>query len=515
MKCSLIAVFAAAASAVRGLRGQHRALNVWATATANATPSPWDTTTALSPWDAATDAANGGIPDHIKQLLAKQDTKGASAKSAGCEDRYFFCPYYAQYCAYDWWKPHCPQTCNQCTVQTPREDLYSDEDTAGASGASASSASSASLWAGMTPPSPDSPWSQVETRIVGGNEIPNQGKYSFLVSWRPTKYGNLHWCGGSIIGIRTVVTAAHCLFTSSRRRRIFDGDSVDVRINSHDLRSNDGVTIISVSEMHIHPDWDQVPGYPSEWDADVAVFTLAQDIPASVRPIALARGKNGIIAAGNDLITAGWGDTYEGSREKVYKPREVAVSYVPNSQCAIMGVGAGEMCASSPGRDSCQGDSGGPLFSQGESGTSGQAVLAGVVSWGRGCARANAYGVYSRISQYTDWIDSKTHDIAKLEGSTYATCQGTYRKSADKLNGRHIWDRVELGGNTDTHRFIFWCGGAWRITGSQWRQQFLDAVVLQKFHQVQIMHCGAFVHSTTTGSEWHTSTWNGAVASKL
>lgn len=335
------------------------------------------------------------------------------------------------------------------------------------------------------------------------------------MSWRPTKYGNLHWCGGSIIGIRTVVTAAHCLFTSSRRRRIFDGDGVDVRVNSHDLRSNDGVTIISVSEMHIHPDWDQAPGYPSEWDGDVAVFTLAQDIPASVRPIALARGKNGIIAAGNDLIIAGWGDTYEGSREKVYKPREVAVPYVPNSQCAIMGVGAGEMCASSPGRDACQGDSGGPLFSQGESGTSGQAVLAGVVSWGRGCARANAYGVYSRISQYTDWIDSKTHDIAKLEGSTYATCQGTYRKSADKLNGRHIWDRVELGGNTDTHRFIFWCGGAWRITGSQWRQQFLDAVVLQKFHQVQIMHCGAFVHSTTTGSEWHTSTWNGAVASKL
>jgi hypothetical protein len=106
---------------------------------------------------------------------------------------------------------------------------------------------------------------------------------------------------------------------------------------------------------------------------------------------------------------------------------------------------------------------------------------------------------------------------ARLDGDTYADCQGTYERSEDVVNGRRVWDRVdEVAGTrrvlTTSTRFVFYCNDRWRCTGSQWRGGFVSGVVT---------HCGAFVgsadhevlSSTDGAGEWYDADWSAAGAS--
>lgn len=98
---------------------------------------------------------------------------------------------------------------------------------------------------------------------------------------------------------------------------------------------------------------------------------------------------------------AGWGTTCEGC-DGTNILRFVSVPVISNAQCNTMYGGritTGMLCAGFPegGRDACQMDSGGPLTFNNQ--------LIGVVSWGTGCARPNAPGVYARVAHYRNWID--------------------------------------------------------------------------------------------------------------
>ena len=107
---------------------------------------------------------------------------------------------------------------------------------------------------------------------------------------------------------------------------------------------------------------------------------------------------------------------------------EASILSIPSQVCKARypkdKIAEGQLCAGleEGGKDSCQGDSGGPLAIDGDDGCP---VQVGVVSWGDGCAKAKAYGVYTRIAAYADWIQKYAGPLSSPLTAKAATEQLT------------------------------------------------------------------------------------------
>ena len=219
-------------------------------------------------------------------------------------------------------------------------------------------------------------------KIVGGVQA-TKGEFPFIVSLK-SSYGS-HFCGGSLIKKNWVLTAAHC---------VEGGYLKGVTIGLHNQADTVGVEKFTVLEIIKNPGWDT-----NTMDNDFALVKLSGD--SKFAPIALNAKE---ITSKVDFVTAGWGTTSEGGGvSKILM--KVTVPFVDNAVCsaAYDGVTDSMICAGykEGGKDSCQGDSGGPLIV----GTGSNMALAGVVSWGEGCARPNKYGVYAKVNGALDWIN--------------------------------------------------------------------------------------------------------------
>merc|ERR1719361_2516958 len=106
-------------------------------------------------------------------------------------------------------------------------------------------------------------------------------------------------------------------------------------------------------------------------------------------------------------FTSGWGTLSSGG-SATNNLQYVRVPAITNAQCNSAYGGSitdTMICAGYPGvggKDACQGDSGGPFVCN----DNGNAVIAGVVSWGNGCALADYPGVYARTTSALSWIQS-------------------------------------------------------------------------------------------------------------
>lgn len=232
--------------------------------------------------------------------------------------------------------------------------------------------------------------------VVGGRAVsaPEHGWVVALAS--RTRFGSERsgqYCGGAVIGPRTVLTAAHCL--SARVLGVRHGQVADLRVISGrgDLRGNEGRET-PVTDVWVNPEHDA-----STNAGDLAVLTLAEPL-REVRPVRPAGPEHQAYEPGTTAVVYGWGDTGGDGSNYADELQAARVRVLRDGVCAAAypGRDAGTydahsmLCAGSAegGRDACQGDSGGPLVADGR--------LVGLVSWGTGCGERGRPGVYTRVS---------------------------------------------------------------------------------------------------------------------
>uniref|UniRef100_A0A4W5KGB2 Peptidase S1 domain-containing protein n=1 Tax=Hucho hucho TaxID=62062 RepID=A0A4W5KGB2_9TELE len=151
------------------------------------------------------------------------------------------------------------------------------------------------------------------------------------------------------------------------------------------------------------------------FDNDMALMELDSPVTFSdyIRPICLPSPQH-TFPQGNSVWITGWGATREGgSGASVLQKAQVRI--INGTVCnRLMGgqITSRMTCAGvlTGGVDACQGDSGGPLSSPG----TGHMFLAGVVSWGDGCARRDKPGIYTTVTKFRGWIKEKTGPMCSV-----------------------------------------------------------------------------------------------------
>merc|ERR1712131_534212 len=230
-----------------------------------------------------------------------------------------------------------------------------------------------------------------ENYIIGGQPA-GHGEFPYQISLRMMRGSRgQHICGGTLISSTWVLCAAHCFQSRSP-------SSYRVRVGKWHLNSPDGSEQdIPIAAIHVHSQFNS----PQQFQHDIALLQLAR--PASGAYV----GTASLPAAGADYrgqtcTLSGWGLVRRHPQQLADQLQKVTGQIWTRAKAQAewgRNKPPGTVVFGEPGRwSACMGDSGGPLACGG--------TVVGVVSFGPGeCA--GKPGVFTEVSQFIDWIQSK------------------------------------------------------------------------------------------------------------
>lgn len=280
--------------------------------------------------------------------------------------------------------------------------------------------------------------------VVGGTRI-KRGQWPFLAALFKSKTGDF-FCGATLISLKHVITAAHCLHPKYIENSLEPSD-VLVHLGRYNIskESEEESTITKVAEITIHPEWDPKK---TSYDADIAVLQL-ETLQRSSNFIKVVCWPDQDTIKVEEGIVVGWG--YSENTDFLRAEdiaRQAAVTPVSNEFCflhhrefTILSSNR-TFCAGGDKASPCSGDSGSGFFIKSGSNWFLRGIVSSSLTDTSGKCDVTRYAVYTNVVKFKDFVKEavkkkittqKRISDTTIDGEMYAVY--AYKTEYFYLNG--------------------------------------------------------------------------------